>query len=1018
MESQPFNNDTIPDTSGLFVILSQITQRIVSYKCVLCNKEYGVVNNSMASSRRNFIKHAKSESHLCRLILSSSINQTLPTQPLDSVTNPLTSSLSTINDDLLLTECNTNSLDECISPPINEDSSSICLLNTVANCNHEHVRRTLAELFGQHSSNYLYFLHESLVKNSGCKAIVASCLSEKALYSFVSDFDVELHFNILKVVLSLSQKQRRNLAEVFSSFVFNFFEKESTQLMTKDNLVTNLQMPIPVTYQDFRRNYTHGPKSLLCNLPYPNVYQFLSNNKCVYAYTKVKECIAYFLACGGRILSPDQICPEAVCKAQILKLNDEQIPIFIKIWSDGFEINNVKQNRGHGAWSCTFTIFGNSPHIHVGQEDINATFTLGICNSTDYKSQDLILKGVIEDVNFLYENDVSYFSSHDNKVITGRVIILLTTQDQPERRKRNYLLLGNSKPSNRWGYIIPDIDEINKKMPSCSSCVHNMINDTWNYKTSLCPDCFNWDSCLSQKKRKLSHKYLNDTLYEIHTQLSQDNMSLAQLKAICISQGLNEKAALLIYDQFHKNDMKLRIQQDNNFSNSNFHNTILSKRMNGPSYELWTGSPLWKSLSHDIHDNIDVPMHLLFLGIVKSTMAYINEFFKVTSLDRSFTRVMSHKMKCILATYKLDWLKLLPFKNDGSILDTTGWVGENYLSFSRIFLWYISPLSHKEYQDRQTLVTDVVDEDIHKWTKNQLKRYAEKNSITVGKANEKGKQPTKLEYRCAILEYKKITATMDTDVKSTVDSFLCDVNDVVLLVTYLHNLIHTLMRKTPLSIAVIRNNIEKYARLFINQLFKLTSYLSIKDVHFRLWNCQSLLNLGDMFERFGHLDMYWEGGLSGEAIIKYFKREKSCIVLENWPYHMLRSYYRRRALGICAPTSTYDQVHKKKMYHIYSSLEHIMATKNKLLPISFIRNICSKECFAIFLNGDEQLTRIDLILHERNIDVHGTWYQIHSIISTNVLIQDKLSDDYVPAILLPSTRLDESLYCIIDVHWN
>jgi len=81
------------------------------------------------------------------------------------------------------------------------------------------IQRTLIDLFGEYSVNYLFFHHESLILNSGCKAIIAICLTEKSLHSFISDFDVDLHFNILKDHTALSQRQRRLLANVFSSFV-------------------------------------------------------------------------------------------------------------------------------------------------------------------------------------------------------------------------------------------------------------------------------------------------------------------------------------------------------------------------------------------------------------------------------------------------------------------------------------------------------------------------------------------------------------------------------------------------------------------------------------------------------------------------------------------------------------------------------------------------------------------------------------------------------------------------------
>lgn len=1008
MESHPFKHDTVPDSSGLVVISSLISKCILSYKCTLCNKEYPIVNDSRESSRRNFLKHAKSKSHLTHLNASPSINHSSHIATDDTSNNSPTNfhhtnNEYTIDDDIQYNTSNINEISDHASFEMKDD------LN---------IQRTLIDLFGEYSVNYLFFHKESLILNSGCKAIIAKCLTETSLHSFISDFDVDLHFNILKVLTALSQRQRRSLANVFASFVFQVYDRGNNLSSTESNSPTSITIDIPVTYQDFRRDYIHGPNSLLCNLPHPKVYCSTSQNQCGYSFTKVKDCIAHFLASGGQLFSPDQICRAAVTKALNLCLSNSQVPIFIKIWSDGFEINNIKQNRGHGAWACTFTIFGKSNMNRNLHEDIASTFALGLCKSNDYDNQDLILRGIIEEINYLHDNDVSYYYHHEKKIIKGRVIILLTTQDQLERRKRNYLLLGNSKPSNRWGYIIPDIDEINNKLPSCSSCIDNMINDTWNYKSSFCNECYNWDSSLSPKKQKLSHKYLLDTLDDIHTQLSHNVMSLAILKDITISRGLNEKAACLIYDRYHKTKIKLTIQQASQSSNNILHPNIVTTCMAGEEYQLWSGSPLWQSLSHDIDDNIDAPMHLLFLGIVKSTMGYISEFFKVTTLDRSFTKFTSHKMKCLYSIYKLNWLKLLPFKNCGSILDTTGWVGENFLSFSRIFFWYISSLSLNENLHHQSNISDIVDEDVHSWSKIKLRRYVENNNITVIKANENGKHPTMLDYRCAIIDYKTTRDLMRNDDESIIDPFCCNVNDVIQLVNYLHHLIHTLMRKSNVHVTITRNSIEKYSRLFIYQLYKVTSYLSIKDIHLRLWNCQSLLNLGEMYERFGHVDMYWEGGVSGEAIIKYFKREKSCLTLDKWPYHMLLSYYRRRALEIHVPVTDVEQINQKKMYHVYKSFQQLTSMMTKSLPISFLRNISSQKNYAFVFNEDNKRTIVDIILEEKSIDIYGTWYEIKSTICADKLIEDDIPDGFIAAMLLPSIHLDVNMYTVVDYNWN
>ena len=426
---------------------------------------------------------------------------------------------------------------------------------------------------------------------------------------------------------------------------------------------------------------------------------------------------------------------------------------------------------------------------------------------------------------------------------------------------------------------------------------------------------------------------------------------------------------------------------------------------------------MWKSVSHDIEDNVDAPMHLIFLGIVKSTMGYVHEFFKQSNLNRSFTKIMSHKMRCLDSTYKLNWMKIIPFRNTASMLDSTGWVSENFVSFSRIFLWYISPIS--SLQIGPILDNTRTKDNLHDWSLIQLKRYTQLHSIVVVKPNMNRKIPTKIEYRCAIIDFWKNNPTIHNVVDDDIsDPFFCTVEDVILLVQFLHKLIFTLMHQNNNHVTITRNKIEKFVRLYIFQLYKITSYLSIKDVHLRLWNVQSLLNLGSTFERFGYFNTFWEGSTSGEAIIKFLKRESSCTSSANWSYHMLLRYYKRRSLELCNPLSMITPSHPKKQYHVYKSIDEFTSMLNAKLPLSTIRDNHLDTTFAIVKNENTYLTKIYCSYNLKVVNAFGTWYELKTRTTTDLATLDMHPDLYSPELLLPSVNLETSLYCIVSYLWT
>jgi hypothetical protein len=71
---------------------------------------------------------------------------------------------------------------------------------------------------------------------------------------------------------------------------------------------------------------------------------------------------------------------------------------------------------------------------------------------------------------------------------------------------------------------------------------------------------------------------------------------------------------------------------------------------------------------------VDVPMHLLFLGIVKTVTRKIQAWCKVRGTQSAFVRSVKGLLKCI-KKFNLDWCKTIEYS--GGKLG--GWVSENYL---------------------------------------------------------------------------------------------------------------------------------------------------------------------------------------------------------------------------------------------------------------------------------------------------------------------------------------------------
>ena len=83
---------------------------------------------------------------------------------------------------------------------------------------------------------------------------------------------------------------------------------------------------------------------------------------------------------------------------------------------------------------------------------------------------------------------------------------------------------------------------------------------------------------------------------------------------------------------------------------------------------------------------IDAIMHLLFLGVTKSSKNLLDMSLKKLgsnyTLSKKCQKQYDYMTKC-----GLDWLKVIDLKS--------GWVSENYLAFERIVKWYYLSTLHE-----------------------------------------------------------------------------------------------------------------------------------------------------------------------------------------------------------------------------------------------------------------------------------------------------------------------------------
>ncbi|KAL7571097.1 hypothetical protein ACA910_014708 [Epithemia clementina (nom. ined.)] len=114
-------------------------------------------------------------------------------------------------------------------------------------------------------------------------------------------------------------------------------------------------------------------------------------------------------------------------------------------------------------------------------------------------------------------------------------------------------------------------------------------------------------------------------------------------------------------------------------------------------FAIYKGPVTWDS-DADINDNVDVVMHLLFLGIVKSAIEQTTKWLKKRMKYGSFVKTTDGLLEMV-QHLNLDWCRVLGFQR-GKLGE---WVSENYLGFARLPLWFFSMIDtvaiDEEYQE-------------------------------------------------------------------------------------------------------------------------------------------------------------------------------------------------------------------------------------------------------------------------------------------------------------------------------
>jgi hypothetical protein len=257
---------------------------------------------------------------------------------------------------------------------------------------------------------------------------------------------------------------------------------------------------------------------------------------------------------------------------------------------------------------------------------------------------------------------------------------------------------------------------------------------------------------------------------------------------------------------------------------------------------------------------VDVPMHLLFLGITKTVMNDISDWLKSKLNHNSFFK-MSIGILEKIQDLQVQWCRVLPY----SKTKFGGWVSENYLGFSRISKWFYS-LLHFLPEDNKHIGPTT---DHHKWSRKECYDWLNTRDLdSFG---------TFKELKERVLLFKNTSNGTEISVKNSIV-----LADALLLIQAYNQMISYLMKteydeKDCLRVEIIIINfLHNYAKFTsTSDSNKLPSWAS----HY---NFLSLLNVPNQVKMFGPLRLIWEGGTIGEGYLRKVKAELNTGLRKCW----------------------------------------------------------------------------------------------------------------------------------------
>jgi hypothetical protein len=440
-----------------------------------------------------------------------------------------------------------------------------------------------------------------------------------------------------------------------------------------------------------------------------------------------------------------------------------------------------------------------------------------------------------------------------------------------------------------------------------------------------------------------------------------------------------------------------------------------------------------------LHQRIDVIMHLLFLGVMKSSAFLIRDWTKLKERGTAFATYVKNTLQTIPT---IPWCAAAAYTGD----KLGGWISENYMALARLSKWF--------YCQLKFVISDFIyiapNGPVEKWKASECHHWLKSHGVKIQLViNDTGidlpdnvttylrslnneKKPLT---RATVANLRKIIScylNSDQGPPSLVSNRLPTADMIVKMICAFHSMAAAIM--SPSSSNEHSDRTERFIKIFLSIYSRIEESIRLaeggdtakqKPDWVTHYNFTSLLNLPAVMREFGPLRNLWEGGECGEKFIRRSKDALSNGLRGNWEMVTAKKILTDQSIrNLCqrSDSEASKTSHARRTLEmirqeakIYKNTSEVWEIFAKARPLSVVVNrSCMDPCKSVFAVAYDEGTSAGVTLVEfkqLSFDVsdgchhYFNWSSLLSVHDErNEEIVRVISNNVVGGMLLPKLR--------------